>query len=159
MSSCGVTSHHGAPASRSRATTLLELIVVVALLGIVTGIVLPPLKRGYDRIESRSAAREAISAFFVARAAAIGHARPVTVAIEDDPARIVVVSGIDTILVLAPGRRHGVALTTTRPSMTYMTNGLGYGGANLRVILSRGAAAETILVSREGRVKLGARGW
>jgi Tfp pilus assembly protein FimT len=153
-----VTNHHGAPASRKRATTLVELIVVVAVIGIATGFVLPPLKRGYDRLESRSAAHEAISAFFVARAAAIGQARPVAVDIDEDLARIVVVAGFDTILVVAPGRRHGVALTTTRPSMTYTTNGLGYGGANLRIILARGAAAETVLVSREGRVKLGARG-
>jgi hypothetical protein len=41
--------------------------------------------------------------------------------------------------------------------MTYGPSGLGYGGANLRVILSRGVAAETVFVSREGRTKIGAR--
>jgi hypothetical protein len=41
--------------------------------------------------------------------------------------------------------------------MTYTAAGLGYGGANLRVVLSRGSAAETVLVSREGRVRIGTR--
>ena len=48
-------------------------------------------------------------------------------------------------------------LRPTRDSMTYYPNGLALGGANLSIVVTRGSAAETVLVSREGRVKLGAR--
>jgi hypothetical protein len=52
---------------------------------------------------------------------------------------------------------HGVRLAATRDSMTYYPDGLALGGANLSIVLSRGAAADTVIVSREGRVKIGAR--
>jgi len=37
--------------------------------------------------------------------------------------------------------------------MAYAPNGLGYGASNLTVVLRRGSAAETIFVSRLGRVR------
>jgi hypothetical protein len=37
--------------------------------------------------------------------------------------------------------------------MAYAANGLGVGGANLRLVLSRGRRADTINVSRLGRVE------
>jgi len=37
--------------------------------------------------------------------------------------------------------------------MAYAASGLGYGASNLRVIVRRGASADTITVSRLGRVK------
>jgi hypothetical protein len=37
--------------------------------------------------------------------------------------------------------------------MSYTALGIGFGAANLRVIVSRGASADTITVSRLGRVK------
>jgi hypothetical protein len=37
--------------------------------------------------------------------------------------------------------------------MAYSASGLGFGAANMRVIVSRGASADTITVSRLGRVR------
>ena len=66
--------------------------------------------------------------------------------------RLVVHAGTDTIarLELSP---RAVALAVSRDSMTYTATGLGFGAANLRAIISRGASADTITVSRLGRVK------
>jgi len=137
--------------------TLFELVVLVMLVGILAGFSLPSFKRGYDRLETRSAAQETLTAFFVARASAIAAGKPADVIIDATRARVRVVTGDDTVLAIPVGMRHGVAVATTRPSMTYTASGLGYGGANLRVIVSRGAAAETVFVSREGRARLGTR--
>ena len=137
--------------------TLFELVVLVTLVGILAGFSLPPFKRGYDRLETRSAAQEALTAFFVARASAIAAGKPADVIIDATRARLRVVTGDDTVLAIPVGTRHGVAVAASRQSMTYTASGLGYGGANLRVIVSRGAAAETVYVSREGRARLGTR--
>ena len=97
-----------------------------------------------------------MSAFFVARSAAIGRGVPTTVAIDEARRGVYVIAGTDTMLALFVGARHGVSVSATRSSMTYTASGLGFGGANLTVLLRRGSAADTVIVSREGRVKLGA---
>ena len=140
--------------SDRRGATLSELIVVVTLVGVLTGFALPQLLRGYDRLETRSAAQETATAFFVGRASAVAAGKPVNVVIDAAQAGLRVIAGGDTVLALPVGVRHGVAIAATRQSMTYTAAGLGYGGANLRVILSRGSAAETVFVSREGRVRV-----
>jgi hypothetical protein len=53
----------------------------------------------------------------------------------------------------ALGHAHGVALSSTRDSLAYDVRGLGYGAANLTMIARRGAAAESLVVSRLGRVR------
>jgi Tfp pilus assembly protein FimT len=140
-----------------RGATVAELVVVVTLIGILTGLSLPQLLRGYDRLETRSAAHETVAAFFVGRASAIAAGKPTNVLIDAPHAGLWVVTAGDTVLALPVGLRHGVGVAATRQSMTYTAAGLGYGGANLSVVLSRGLAAETVLVSREGRVRVGTR--
>ena len=51
------------------------------------------------------------------------------------------------------GFTHGVSLSSTRDSITFDVRGLGWGAANLTLSVRRGAAAETLTVSRLGRVK------
>ena len=68
-------------------------------------------------------------------------------------ATLAVHRGPDTLLARALGRLHGVRLSATRDSTAYAGDGLGYGAANLRLVVRRGAAAETVTVSRLGRVR------
>lgn len=130
---------------------------MLAIVGLVTTLVLPSLKRGYDRIAVRGAARDVMMAFFAARSRAIDDARLTAVLVDRRGARVFVVAAGETLLTRAIGTVHGVALASTRDSSSYFPTGLGRGGANLSIVLTRGAAAETVLVSREGRVKLGAK--
>ena len=51
------------------------------------------------------------------------------------------------------GAAYGVRLWASRDSMTYDGRGLGFGAANLTVVARRGRAAETVFVSRLGRVR------
>jgi len=131
--------------------------VVVALIALVSGFVLPPLKRGFDRLQTRAAARETMAAFFVARAAAIASGHRTAVMLDGARSRVSVISGRDTLMVRDVGTGRGVRMTASRDSMAFFPDGLGLGGANLSVIFRRGAAADTVIVAREGRVKLGTR--
>ena len=47
----------------------------------------------------------------------------------------------------------GVAFTASRNSVIYGASGRGYGAANSTIVLSRGAAAETVYVARLGRAR------
>jgi type II secretion system GspH-like protein len=132
--------------------------VVVALVALISGFVFAPFKRGFDRLKTRAAARETMTAFYSARAAAIARGQRTAVLLDEGRARVSVTANGATIMVRAIGAEHGVAMVATRDSMAFFSDGLGLGGANLRVIFTRGAAADTVIVSREGRVKLGARG-
>jgi hypothetical protein len=53
----------------------------------------------------------------------------------------------------ALGHAHGVALAANRDSLVFDVRGLGYGAANLTMIARRGGAAESLVVSRLGRVR------
>jgi hypothetical protein len=66
---------------------------------------------------------------------------------------VTVRAGADTILRRRLGAVHGVTLSATRDSMAYAPSGMGYGAGNLRLVLRRRAAAETVFVSRLGRVR------
>ena len=147
----------GADRHAPRGATFPELVVVLVLASLLMALALPPLKRGYDRLMTRGAAREVATLFHVARAAAIASGRPTAVHLRDDVARAAVVRRGETLLVRSPGPSFGVAMRSTRDSMAYSIIGLGFGGANLSVVLSRGSAVDTVVVSREGRVRMGTR--
>lgn len=151
--------HHFSSRANSgrHATTLPELVVVVALVALICGLALPPFKRTFDRIQTRGAAREAMMAFFTARAHAIALGRRTTVMLDANGGRVVVLTAGDTLMVRPVSDEHGVTMTTTRDSMAFFPDGLGLGAANVSVIFSRGNAVDTVIVSREGRVKLGAK--
>ena len=148
---------HVPPHRFRRAATLAELLVVIAIIALVSGLILPPIKRGFDRIQTRGAAQATLQAFFTARANAIAQGRRTAVLLDRARTRVLVVAGSDTLMARSIGREHGVTMTASRDSMTFFPDGLGLGGANLSVVLSRGSAADTVLVSREGRAKLGVR--
>lgn len=145
------------PRSTRRAATLAELLVVIAIIALVSGFILPPMKQGFDRLQTRAAAQATLQAFFTARANAIAQGRRTAVLLDRVRGRVLVVAAGDTLLTRAVGRDHGVTMTASRDSMTFFPDGLGLGGANLSVVLGRGRAADTVVVSREGRAKLGAR--
>lgn len=134
-------------------TTLAEIGVVLAIIGIATGIALPRFTGYRDWIATESAAASTMSALSVARHAAIRRAAVTAVRFDTAGAHITIFSGPDTILQRALGVVHGVRLQASRDSIAYAPNGMGFGAANTRLILSRGAAAETLAVSRLGRAR------
>ena len=137
-------------------TTLIELIVVVGIVAVLTAISIPRATRYMDRIQVSGATREVATVFATARMAAIARSSLVSVLIDAGTGRISAVTGQDnrdTVVTRTVGKNFGVTLRATRDSMSYNSVGLGYGAANLRVIVSRGAAADSVVTSRLGRIR------
>lgn len=134
-------------------TTTVEQVVVITLLGLLA---LLTLTSGVPLLEAaavETATRDATALFALARDHALAAGERTAVRLDGPRQRVVVHVGPDT-LATADLLQRGVHLRATRDSMAYAPNGLGLGAANLRLVLSRGARADTITVSRLGRVQV-----
>jgi Tfp pilus assembly protein FimT len=138
---------------RRTGASLLELTVVLVLTGILLAIALPRLNHVRDAAAVRGAIEEAAADFSDARQAAIARRRLVAVVV-DTAAAAITARSEGTILVASRFRlTYGVSLATNRDSAVYDGRGFGYGVSNLSLVLRRGAVAETLVVSRLGRVR------
>jgi prepilin-type N-terminal cleavage/methylation domain len=133
--------------------TIIELVVVIAIAGLIAAITISRAAGFIDRIEVRGAVTEVESMFSRARHIAI--ARGSQTVLDIDPVRstLAIRGSADVLASRDLQAAHGVKLTTNRTSITYSPIGVGYGAANFTMILSRGLAADTIYVSRLGRVR------
>lgn len=136
-----------------RAFSAIELIIVIGIVGVLSAIAMPAMMRLVDRVRVRSAVTEIESLFGAARHAAIARGTPASVEIDTALRTISVVLDGDTLRKGELGAEHGVELGTNRSSMSYSPTGLGYGAANLSVVVRKSAAADTVVVSRLGRVR------
>ena len=136
-----------------KGVTLAELTVVLTLVGLVAGMAVPRFGAFRDAVSARAAATSTVALLSVARHAAIRRAMTTAISFDTVAASVTVFSGPDTIEHRPLGAIHGIRLRVTRDSIAYAANGMGYGAANTRVVLTRGAAAETVTVSRLGRVR------
>jgi type II secretory pathway pseudopilin PulG len=138
---------------RRTGSSLLELTVVLVLTGILLAIALPRLNHVRDAAAVRSALDEAAADFAAARQAAIARRRLVAVVVDTSAAAITDRTE-GTILVASRFRlTYGVTLATNRDSAVYDGRGFAYGVSNLSLVIRRGAVAETLVVSRLGRVR------
>jgi prepilin-type N-terminal cleavage/methylation domain-containing protein len=134
-------------------TTLPELMLVLAIAGILGAVALGRTGALRDRMSVRSAASETMATFALARRWSLSRASRTAITIDTARAALTVRSYTDTIAIRRLGASHGVTVSASRDSMAYAPNGLGYGASNLTIVLRRGASAETIYVSRLGRVR------
>jgi Tfp pilus assembly protein FimT len=135
------------------AFTIFELTLTLCILSILSAIAIPRAGRLIDSIHVRGAATEIEALFSVARHLAI--ARGALSTVEVDPVkRVMRVSvGEDTVRTLELGTTHDVQLVATRTRMSYGPTGMGYGAANLSVVVRRNSAVDTVFVSRLGRLR------
>lgn len=138
--------------TRAAGYTLPELLVVLLLVSIVLGFAFVRLGAAADGAAVRGAVSEAASVFIAARNTAIYRRTPVAVRI--DTLSAILVTRADT-LVLRRRDLHafGVRLSASRDSMAFDGRGLGMGAANLSLVVRRGRAADTLFLSRLGRVR------
>lgn len=141
------------PRRPAPAFTVLELVVVMSIGAVVAAIAIPRAGRFLDRLRVRAAMTDVRECFAAARHLAIMRDTRAAVLLDSAADAVRVVIGGDTVLRRALGTEHGVELLATRDSMAFTPIGLGYGAANLRVIARRRSAAETLYVSRMGRVR------
>lgn len=133
--------------------TLIELAITISIVGVLTGITIARAGAFIDRIEVHGARTEAESMFSRARHIAIAHATQTTLDIDPQRRTLSIRGSTDVLSSRDVGVAHGVVIETNRTSITYSPIGIGYGAANFTMILSRGRAADTIYVSRLGRVR------
>ena len=132
--------------------TLLELIIVLAVAGIIAGISVPALIGMRDRITVRMAAVDTGRAIADARSVALTASRRTAVQIDAIANTLSVVSGTDTIRTLHLDE-YGVRMRTTRDSIAFGPTGIGWGAATATITLSRGSASTALAVSRLGRIR------
>jgi prepilin-type N-terminal cleavage/methylation domain-containing protein len=136
--------------------SLLELVVVTCIAAILMTFWLPRAARLIDWLETERAVRDVTTALAVGRNGAVLRAT-----------RARVTFGTDTIRIdrfeshgwvpwwRTPGpASHGVVMEVSNPVVVFGPNGIGWGASNTRIVLRRGSQAETITMSRVGRVKL-----
>lgn len=136
--------------------TLAELLLTCTLIGLVAGIAVPRAGAALDAVRLEQAAHEVAAAVTLARAAAIRRGAYADLIIDDARGALRVVSGGDTLLARDLRAMHRVALRASRDTITYAPNGLGWGIANSTIVVAIGARAETVTVSRLGRLR---RSW
>ena len=135
------------------AFTVVEHTIALCILSILSAIAIPRAGRFLDRIHVRGAVVEIESLFSTARHLAIAHSAQATVDIDTVEQTIYVSVGADTLRKREVGKAHDVRLAATRVRMSYSATGMGYGAANLSVVVQRNAFADTVFVSRLGRLR------
>ena len=137
------------------ALTLLELVIVLVIIGLLSLIAVREMGHYLDRIAARSAVAEAAEVIQQARDEALARRAVVSVKIDTSTGELTMRERGRALAVHALAHAHRVDLTSTRDSLAFDVRGLGYGASNLTLVVRRGHAAETLVVSRLGRVRLG----
>jgi Tfp pilus assembly protein FimT len=126
------------------------MLVVCTLLCIGLGIAAPAVRGAADSMAVETAAREVTSTLALARLAAL---REQGAEVSIDSLAISLSAGGRVRAVKRPLADHGVRVRTTVQRVRFDAAGLAVGLSNGRVILSRGSAADTLVISRLGRVR------
>jgi prepilin-type N-terminal cleavage/methylation domain-containing protein len=136
-----------------RGFTLVELIVVSTLIGLLATVGIPKGSRVLDHLRVRQAAHEVWGALSLGRSAAMHRAGYTRVIIDETAGTIHLRHAADTLRRWPVGAAHKVTLRATRDTLTFAPTGLGYGASNTTIVVSRGRRADTLVVSRLGRVR------
>ena len=128
--------------------TVLELIIVLMIAGVLLAIAIPRALLSLDRMIVHSAAGDVAAILTSARALAIAGHAAVAVDIDSTSGMVRIRRGPEVVSSRSVGYAHGVFVRRNRDSLTFDAHGL-----NLSIVIRRGAAAETLFVSRLGRVR------
>jgi Tfp pilus assembly protein FimT len=136
-----------------RGTTLLELVLVLATIGVLVGIAIPRFQSLADGLAVHAAALDIVSAHQRARMSAILRSRPLELTVGPDEL-ILRARGDTTVLWRAPGPvARQVTLAGPPHTMLFSPVGVTFGLSNASFRLSRGGIVSTVVVSRLGRVR------
>ena len=143
----------------SRGVTLLELVVVLAVVGILAGTIIPGSAALSDRLAVEHQAARVLVAYRSAWLAARSQQRIAILRVCQDSLSIRTVPGAgspDTLLAwLAPGpAAGGVTLSSPAHTSVFGPDGLAMGLANARHVLTKGGARRQVVVSRLGRIRV-----
>ncbi len=139
----------------SKGFTLLEMIVVTAIAALLLAFWLPRAARLIDWIETERAVRDVTTALAVGRNGAVLQSTRARIVIDTDTLRIdrLGAEGWEPWWRTPGPASHGVLLEVSNPVVTFGPTGMAWGVSNTKIVLRRGSQAETITLSRVGRVK------
>ena len=138
---------------RNHGFTLAELLVVLFITAVLLSLAVVRINVASDRAAIHAALGDASAVMTSARTAAIYRREPVAIAIDTIDGAITAYAGGVVLFRRELRSAYHVRLTVSRDSMAFDAHGLGIGAANLSIAVRRGAAAETLFVSRLGRVR------
>ena len=127
--------------------------IVVTIAAVVLAISVPRALGMLDRISVEAATSDVTTVLASARALALAGRTSIAVDIDSLAGVLRVRRGSEVLQSRNITDIHGVSLRSTRDSLSYDPHGLGHGAANLSIIVHRRASADTIFVSRFGRVR------
>jgi prepilin-type N-terminal cleavage/methylation domain-containing protein len=138
-----------------RGATLPEMLTVLLIVGVLASLVMPPLRRTMDQLAVDGAASTFAAMHERARSLAVARSRLSRIELDSVRGDALVLvrdslSGWDTLDVRPLGR---VRFSASRVVVTFSPVGIGFGLSNTRIVFSSGAAAETLTVSRTGRLR------
>lgn len=137
-----------------RGFTLLEVISVLAIIGLIVTMAAPRFSRWADALATDRATHEVMAFYWHARSAAIFRGTRVRLEFAADSLLAAFEGVTDSVFLVRPGpSRHGVSVRASRPVIRLYPNGFGLGAANTKIVLERGTAAESLTTSRLGRLK------
>lgn len=133
--------------------TLIELVIALTIIAILLSMSAPRMDVLRDRASVRSAATEIAAILSSARRAAMLRSTGAMVVIDEGRSTASIIVGADTVLARAVGSELGVRISATRDTVLYGPSGRGWGASNTSIVVSRGRWADTLYVSRLGRVR------
>ena len=133
--------------------TLVELVAVVAIVGVLTAMAVPNLRVARDQAIVRDAATELVATLDAARSAALRRGTLGVAAFDTARGEARVIADGDTLMVHQIGTELGITLRASRDSVVYGPSGRGYGATNTTLIVALGGIEDTVTVSRLGRVR------
>jgi prepilin-type N-terminal cleavage/methylation domain-containing protein len=136
-----------------RAFSLPEMLLVLALAGILLAIAVPRLSNAIDRIEVHTAANEIAAAHQRARVMAVTHGRILVLSVNQNQLAIHPRGEATTLWSGAGPAAAGVTLAGSR-QFTFSPEGLTLGLSNATLRLARGSTTRTVIVSRLGRIQI-----
>jgi prepilin-type N-terminal cleavage/methylation domain-containing protein len=143
---------HRLPPSQS-AFTLPELLLVLAIVGLLALVGIRQLQLYLDRLATRGAVVQAALMLGRARDESVAQHTAVTLRLDSAAGTLALRARGELLATQAIGRDRGVTLSANRDSITFDARGLGYGAANMTLIVRRREAANTLVVARLGRVR------
>ncbi len=134
--------------------TLIELVVVLLIVGVLVALGAPSVGHVLDRIAVDRAVNELTAFYNGARLAAVLRGRQVRIEFSADSLVGVYEGATDSTFLYAAGpSAGGVELTVSRAVIRIRPNGIGLGGANTKLVVRRGDAADSLAISRLGRIR------
>jgi prepilin-type N-terminal cleavage/methylation domain-containing protein len=134
--------------------SLFELMLAVAVAGILAGVALPRLALILDGIEAQTAASRLAAAHSRARMMAVTRAQVLILSVNQDSFAIRSRGGGSPLWAQAGPAANGVVLEGPARQFTFSPVGFTLGLSNATMRLTRGFATRTVVVSRLGRIRI-----